>query len=506
MKSCVVRKRFWVAEADNATVTVETEPNFGTPKAAILLMVETNAATDAFGTLAQPNACIAFIGPKGDGTSDIFIRSASCNMQDNAGTSANSRRHGNTEFIFNNNTRGTTYYRATSAAFANDKMTLVFANQTPQTNGHIEAICTFFTGDDLTVGIGTHATSTLTNTANSFTGFNFQPDVLFVASSIVQLATAVSDDARLSWGCATRLPFKQYVSAFHSENAAGTMTQRCWSSDSRIVFYSTNGTNDVRWTLNSIDATGFTITTDPTVAPGTTNILNFLALKTKPSDFALVGLSTATATGDQFTGLGSSGFIPKTLIGGVTNVTAYNTAQTSTPGADCLSMFAGNRTANTIFYNGTGTITSSTASATVTGTGSSFFTQFAPGFIIYDVNGSQVGTVSSVASQTSLTLTGNASINLTTQPYLFTNQGSYCVSYGGEDDAGTSNVFTRISGNLITNVSGATPSNLVVANITNFDTRPGFNLNYTTSNASARLGWICAIKDFDANRRRVINT
>ena len=43
-------------------------------------------------------------------------------------------------------------------------------------------------------------------------------------------------------------------------------------------------------------------------------------------------------------------------------------------------------------------------------------------------------------------------------------------------------------------------------NITNFDTRPGFNLNYTTSNASARLGWICAIKDFDANRRRVINT
>lgn len=502
MKSCVVRKRLWATEADGATVTIETEPNFGTPKAAIMLMVETNAATDAFGTLAEPNAGVVFIGPKGDGTSTIYIHSASCNMQDAAGTSANSRRNSNTEFIFNNNTRGTTYYRCTSAAFANDKMTLVFSNQTPQTNGHIEAICTFFTGDDLTVGIGTHGVSGTLNTANSFTGFNFQPDVLFVASTTVQLNTGVSDDARLSWGCATRLPFKQYTTAFHSENAQGTMVQRSWSSNSRIVYYSTNGTNDVRWSFNSINATGFTILNDPTTTAGTTNILNFLALKSNPTDYALVGLSTATATGDQFTGLGTSGFIPKTLIGGLTNVTAYNTAQTTTPGADCLSMFAGNKGPDALFYNGTGTITTSTANATVTGTGSSFFVQFAPGFKIYDINGGTIGTVSSVTSNTSMTLTANSLLTLSSQPYVFSNQGSYCVSYGGEDDAGTSNVFTRISSDLIINVSGATPSNLVVGDMTNFDTRPGFNLNYTTSNASARLGWILAVKDFDANRRR----
>jgi hypothetical protein len=502
MKSCVVRKRLWATEADNATVTIETEPNFGTPKAAIMLMVETNADTDAFGTLAEPNAGIVFIGPKGDGTSTIFIHSATCNMQDNAGTSANSRRNSNIEFIFNDTTRAATYYRCTSAAFATDKMTLVFANTAPQTNGHIEAICTFFTGDDLTVGIGTHGVSGTVNTANSFTGFNFQPDVLFVASSTVQLNTAVTDDARLSWGCATRLPFKQYVTAFHSENAAGTMTQRSWSSDTRVVFYSTNGTNDVRWSLNSIDATGFTILNDPTTTAGTTNILNFLALKSNPTDYALVGLSTATATGDQFTGLGTSGFIPKTLIGGLTNVTAYNTAQTTTPGADCLSMFAGNRTADSVFYNGTGTITTSTANATVTGTGSSFFVQFAPGFRVYNSSGSSVGTVSSVTSNTSMTLTANSLLTLSTEPYLFSNQGSYCVSYGGEDDAGTSNVFTRISSDLIINVNGATPSNIVVGDMTNFDSRPGFNLNYTTSNASARLGWILAVKDFDTNRRR----
>jgi hypothetical protein len=51
-------------------------------------------------------------------------------------------------------------------------MTLTFANQTPQTNGRIEAICTFFGGNDLTVGVGTHAVSTAANTQNSFTGFD----------------------------------------------------------------------------------------------------------------------------------------------------------------------------------------------------------------------------------------------------------------------------------------------------------------------------------------------
>ncbi len=503
MKSCVVRRRFWATEANNATLTVETEPNFGTPKAAIMMLVETNASTDAFATLGQYNCGIAFVGPRGDGTTQIFVRSASCTMADNVGTSANARRHANTELIFNNDTRGTTFYRITGAGFTTDKMTVTFASATPQTNGHLEAICTFFTGDDLTVGIGTHGVSGSLNTANSFTGFNFQPDAIFVATSTVQFNTAVSDDARLSWGAATRLPFKQYSSAFHSEHAQGTMLQRAWSSNNRVVYYSTNGTNDVRWSFNSIDATGFTILNDPSTTAGTTNIINFLALKSNPLDYALVDLSTATATGDQFTGLGISGFIPKTLIGGLTNVTAYNTAQTTTPGADNLSMFAGNRGNNSLFYTGTGTITSSTANATVTGTGTSFF-QLAPGDIVRNISGDTVGTISSVTSNTSLTLTENASLTLSGEPYSFSNPGQYCISYGAEDDQGTSNCFSRISTDLVVSVNGVTPSVILQAAASNYDSRPGYNLNFEVSNASARLGWMMAIKDFDANRRRGI--
>ncbi len=129
MKSCVVRRRFWSTEANNATLTVQTEPNFGTPKAAIMMLVETNASTDAFATLGQYNCGIAFIGPKGDGTTQIFVRSASCTMADNVGTSANARRHGNTELLFTNDTRGTTYYRITGAGFTTAKMTVLLLQQ-----------------------------------------------------------------------------------------------------------------------------------------------------------------------------------------------------------------------------------------------------------------------------------------------------------------------------------------------------------------------------------------
>ena len=53
MKTCVVRRRFYSTEADNRTVTVELEPGFGTPKAAIILYTENNADTDSFDTTLQ---------------------------------------------------------------------------------------------------------------------------------------------------------------------------------------------------------------------------------------------------------------------------------------------------------------------------------------------------------------------------------------------------------------------------------------------------------------------
>ena len=507
MKVCTVRRRFWATEADNAVINIDTEPNFGTPKAAMLQMVECSAGLDAFDTtLADRNLGIAFIGPKGDGSATIFIVSASSMMQDAAGSAACARQNSNTSFIFFDSTRGTTYYRATAAAFVNDGMTLTFANTTPQTNGHIEAICTFFTGDDLTVGIGTHAVSTAANTANSFTGFNFQPDAMFFSSVVLALNASVTDDFRISYGAASRLPFKQFATGYHSESAAGAMDLAAWSSNDSVVYYNTNTTvSDANWSLNSIDATGFTITTDATIAPGTTNIVNFLALKSNPKDYALVGLSSATTTGNQFTGLGITGFVPKVILGSATNATAYNTRQLTNPGSDCISFFAGSRTANSKYFPGLGTLTSSTASATLTGTGTSFF-RMAPGFNIYSLNNQLIGTVSTVTSATSITLTANAAITQNpTAGWVWGDSGEHCITYGDEDGSGDSTVHSRMSSSMFVAVDATTPSIIDEAVITDFDTRPGFNLNFTTSSGNAKLGWIMALTDSSSgtNRRRI---
>jgi hypothetical protein len=68
--------------------------------------------------------------------------------------------------------------------------------------------------------------------------------------------------------------------------------------------------------------------------------------------------------------------------------------------------------------NLTGTITSSTGSATITGTGTSFLSEINAGTILYQTNGTTViGTVSSISTNTTLTLTGNASVNQTNQQF-----------------------------------------------------------------------------------------
>ncbi|MCA4898643.1 MAG: T9SS type A sorting domain-containing protein [Cytophagales bacterium] len=65
----------------------------------------------------------------------------------------------------------------------------------------------------------------------------------------------------------------------------------------------------------------------------------------------------------------------------------------------------------------TGTITASTSSTTVTGSGTSFTTQLAPGHILKNSSGTTIGVVAAIANNTSLTLAVNASVALTNGAY-----------------------------------------------------------------------------------------
>ena len=67
---------------------------------------------------------------------------------------------------------------------------------------------------------------------------------------------------------------------------------------------------------------------------------------------------------------------------------------------------------------GSGTITTTTSSATVTGTGTSFTTQAKVGYKIKKTDGTLVGTIQSIGSATSITLTANAAVALTGQAFI----------------------------------------------------------------------------------------
>lgn len=508
MKTCVVRRRFWSAEADNQTVRVQTEPGFGTPKACMIMYAEVNAATDAFDTgLAQRNLGIGFAGPRGDGVATILEHCAHITVADAQGTTLGRRQNFNTRAInAHNNTGATTYYRVDTVAFGTDFADFTFTNQTPQTNGHIEAIITFFGGDDITVGIGTVPMAGTAGGNVTYSALNFQPDVVIGASVISALNTGLTDDCRISFGAATRSPLLQKSVYWHYENAAGSVDCMSVYDPNDLVTYSTStGVGPYNHSISGITTGGFTLTSSD-AAGGSNNNFIFLAIKgASPTHFALRDLNTSTSTGVVFTGLGSTGFVPKTLIGGVVNATADATRTTTSPGADSIQFFGGNRSNDSLYFDGVGTISASTASATVTGTGTSFY-RYAPGFKLYNTSNSLIGTISTVGSQTSITLTANAAINVSGgSSFVYSNQGQYCISFGDEDAAGTSVVFSQMSGKLLAlaRSSGDTPSDIVEASLVDFDSRPGFSINYTTANATARKGWILAFENTDnANEAR----
>jgi hypothetical protein len=514
MKSCVIRRRFHTSEAAGTAVTVNLETGFGVPKACLLMFTETSASTDSFDTsLAYRTVGIGMIGSTSSNiTSTLRYHSVFGTMRDAQAAMTVRRQHSTSRYLYAQTTAAAVYWQASSATFSTDVASFVITSSTPQTNGHLDCIMTFFGGDELVVGIGTHLMPSTAGGSNSYTGLSFQPDIIIGASCITAMNAGLTDDFRFCFGAAQRTPAAQYGIYMHGEGAAATMDLGTVSSNTALFTYSTsNGVGPYTMTLSSFNANGFTINSSDSAA-GANGAMIFLALKSaSPSDFALTSLSTPTGTGNSFTGLGSTGFVPKCIIGSATNCTAYNTRQTTSPGADSIQLFGGNRSADSLYWPGFGTITTNTAGAAVTGSGT-FFHRMAPGDKIYRTDNTLIGTISAITSNTALTLTTNAAnTNAAGTSFVHTNPGQYCISYGDQDAAADSVVFSRMSGEILdmARSSGDTPSTLEAAFLTDFDARNGFNLNYTTVSGSSRKGWILAMKnDENANegrRRKNVN-
>jgi hypothetical protein len=258
--------------------------------------------------------------------------------------------------------------------------------------------------------------------------------------------------------------------------------------------------------IDSYNATGWTTRNRGAMSGANVGYI-WMALKFQnPSDVALVDIETQTSTGLFYTGLGSSGFIPQTIIGGATAADVRDTNEAASPEADAMYLFGGMGQSYCKHYLGDGTATFSTGSATVTGSGSTFF-KYAPGFKLFTLSGLEIGTVSTVSSNTSLTLTANALQTGTGVGYCYGTHMQGCLILGDDDANEASNnntkVYSKCSSYFNNLTLSTTPTDLHQSYLKNFDSRPGFEVSTVLASASNRYGWAVAFKSANANRRRV---
>ena len=110
----------------------------------------------------------------------------------------------------------------------------------------------------------------------------------------------------------------------------------------------------------------------------------------------------------------------------------------------------------TYFLGAAGTIACNTTSTTVTGNGTSFASSVLPGYKLYDIANTLIGTVQSVTNATSLTLSANATLVYSNAQIKMTSNGSVGPagpwSLGVPDAYNLKNVY-RTTGNTYSNSS-----------------------------------------------------
>ena len=133
----------------------------------------------------------------------------------------------------------------------------------------------------------------------------------------------------------------------------------------------------------------------------------------------------------------------------------------------------------------TGTVTGNLTSTTLTGTSTTFSTDIRPGYLIYlTANSALVGTVSTVASNTSLTLAANAA-------YAFTaNAISYAGPYSNTDVINFTGGTVNAVATIVTSNTGSIVS-YAFANTTakgRFVNAAGVTLTFANSTAGSSSG------------------
>lgn len=500
MKTCIVRTRIPAAQAAGA-VDISLPVGFGIPNAFVVHYMSNNVAYESFDS-ATNYPCMG-VGFGGTGVGAIGVTNV-CMFIGNAEVAIPTVSRSGTlttcsVFVSDPTFAHKRSWKATS--MIQDTITGQFT-----TAGTIEEpidmVFTVFGGNGLRACVGFTSIHGTTNLETPVYNIGFQPDVLLLAHNRQGTIT----DGNIAYGVAHRSAGSgvttvrsSYSIAWRNQNGVNTSACEAQIRNSGTVNIATGFIARVR----QFTSGGFAITGS---AAQTGNTVTFLSLKSFSSDdFDADLLYSRSSTGQSVYG---TGFKPQLILGAFGHCSTLNATQsTAATGAECVSFFAGTGISKRN-HNGIGTITASTGSATITGTGTSFLEHIGPTDIIYNSSYNLLGTVSSVASDTSLTLTANSAANVTDGNYYFANSSQFSLSYGNVDGSASGNTALRAitSDSALLSFTATTPTIQNQGDILNMNGENlGFAVNWTTSNVTPRIGWFLAVKDneYNGNRTRI---
>jgi hypothetical protein len=498
MKTRIVSTRIPTGQA-NGAFNISLPTGFGVPRGFLVYAMDNAVQPNNFdNTTTFPCISVGFGGSNIAGTgltnACVFVSN-----QDNVEPSDSVASFGNTVSVLTRNIAGSVLRQWQMTGFGTD--TIFGTYQATGTQVQPLDLCfTVFGGNDFFCAVGQTAVPPPANT-RTVVGTTFQPDAILyshirpaqITESGIHFGTALRN---ASTGATT--VSSQLGGIWRSTDNADPTVVRARISDTGSFNFASTGTVLFQSMFNS----GFAVTQS---SANTGHSIIFLAMKagtglsTNPAFAANTFQSRASGTGISFY---SVGFKPAHILGNFSHVNALNsTPTTAANGCEMLSFFTANGFQQSNI-TGIGTFTSSTGSVTVTGVGTSFLQQLGPLDVIYNLAYQSVGTVSAIASNTSLTLTANAAITATGSSFVFEKPQQFSYSYGNdEDNGGGSNMSGRVSSSAIT--SFTVPTTLqAVGNIQNFNGENGFTVNYTTLTTGSRFGWYLAIRDEDFYRRR----
>ena len=499
MKTRIVSTRIPAAQA-NGVFNISLPTGFGVPRGFLVYAMDNAVQPNNFDTsTAVPCISVGFGGSNiaGTGLTNVCVYLSN---QDGSDPSITRAGFGNTVSVFTTDSGLTVRRQWHMTDFGTD---IILGNY--QTTGTqlqpLDVVFTVFGGDDFFCAVG--QTAVAVSLARTTVATTFQPDAVLFST----LRPATTTDGQIHFGTALR---QASLGATTVDSQIGSIWRSANNADPQACtsFMSTTGTRNLSSTSQIMFSHMFTSGFAVTQSSANTHSIAFIAMKagvglsTNPSFAAGTFQSRATASGVG-TSFYSVGFKPAHILGCFSHIDTLNTNKTtSATGADMISYFTANgfQQKNVL---GTGTITSNAANATVTGVGTSFLHQLCPLDIIYNLNYQLIGTVSSVASDTSLTLVANAAITVAGSSFVFEKPQQYSMAYGGEtgQNSGT-NARGRFSDSAITSFTAPTPSIQAVGNIQNFNGENGFTVDYTTLTNGGRYGWYFAIRDEDYYIRR----